>query len=25
VTGELLLLDAGMHLGRAPTVVQPKA
>jgi 3-oxoacyl-[acyl-carrier protein] reductase len=24
VTGELLLLDAGMHLGRAPTVVPPK-
>ncbi len=23
VTGELILLDSGMHLGRAPTVVQP--
>lgn len=24
VTGELILLDAGMHLGRAPTVVRPQ-
>lgn len=25
VTGELILLDSGMHLGRAPTVVRPPA
>ena len=25
VTGELILLDSGMHLGRAPTVVPPRA
>jgi 3-oxoacyl-[acyl-carrier protein] reductase len=25
VTGELLLLDSGMHLGTVPTVVPPKA